>query len=98
MAFAVSATVVGTRGRVAIPEGFFHTTGFTLVRDGEVEEVVLPRRGNGLGYEAEEVMRCLAAGRTDSELVPLSATVEIMRTLDEIRKLIGVSYPGLGVD
>lgn len=88
----VSASVVGTRGRVVIPNGFFHTSGFTLVRDDLAEEFVLPWRGNGLGYEAEEVMDCLVRGRTESDLVPLSSTLEVMRILDDVRAQIGVSY------
>ncbi|HKT02896.1 MAG TPA: Gfo/Idh/MocA family oxidoreductase [Rugosimonospora sp.] len=88
----VSATVIGTRGRVEIPAGFFHTKGFTLVRGDEVERMELPRRGNGLGYEAEEVMACLAAGRTESELVPLSTTLEVLAIMDEVRAQIGVTY------
>jgi predicted dehydrogenase len=89
----VSASIVGTAGRVVIPRGFFHTNGFTLVRGDEVEEVTVPRRGNGLGYEAEEVMDCLAHGRTESDLVPLDTTLAVMGILDEIRALIGVTYP-----
>jgi predicted dehydrogenase len=88
----VSATVVGTAGRVVIPAGFFHTSGFTLVRGDQAEEVTLPRRGNGLGYEAEEVMDCLAHGRTESELVPLATSLAVMGIMDEVRALIGVSY------
>ncbi|MEV0385733.1 Gfo/Idh/MocA family oxidoreductase [Nonomuraea sp. NPDC050643] len=89
----VSATVVGTRGRIVVPAGFFRTTGFTLVRGGESEEVTFPRRGNGLGFEAEEVMACLAAGRTESDLVPLSTTLDVMGILDEVRAQIGLTYP-----
>jgi predicted dehydrogenase len=88
----VSATVVGTRGRIVIPESFYNTSGLTLVHDGNTERVTLPRRGNGLGYEAEEVMACLAAGRTESDLVPLSTTLEVMGILDEVRAQIGVTY------
>jgi predicted dehydrogenase len=89
----VAAAVVGTHGRVVIPHGFFHADGFVLVRDGqEAEEVRLPKRGNGMGYEAEEVMACLAAGRTESDLVPLAATLDVMGILDRVRAQIGVDY------
>ncbi|SEH01341.1 Predicted dehydrogenase [Nonomuraea solani] len=88
----VSATVLGTRGRIVIPKRFFGTTGFTLVRGGESEEMTFPRSGNGLAFEAEEVMACLAAGRTESDLVPHAATLDVMGILDEVRKQIGVSY------
>jgi predicted dehydrogenase len=94
---SVSATVVGTRGRIMVPDNFFRTAGFTLVRDGQAERVTLPQRGIGLGYEAEEVMACLAAGRTESELVPLATTLDVMGILDEVRAQIGVAYPAEAV-
>jgi predicted dehydrogenase len=45
----------------------------------------VPFQGNGYGHEAEEVGRCLAAGRTESSLMPLNETLAMMRTLDDIR-------------
>jgi predicted dehydrogenase len=89
----VAATVIGTGGRAVIAAGFFHANGFTLVRGDKVEEIQVPRRGNGLGYEAEEVMSCLAAGRTESDLMPVSTTLTVMRILDEARAQVGVTYP-----
>lgn len=89
----VSATIVGTRGHIAVPRDFYRMDGFTVVSGGRSEQVEAPRRGNGLGHEAEEVMACLAAGRGESDLVPLDTTLEVMGILDEIRAQIGVSYP-----
>jgi predicted dehydrogenase len=88
-----SATVVGARGRIVIPDGFYRASGFTLERGERAERRTFRHRGHGLGYEAEEVMACLAAGRTESDLVPHSATLEVMGILDEIREEIGVEYP-----
>jgi predicted dehydrogenase len=90
---AVRATITGTTGRIDVPTLFFRPDRFTLVRNGSGEEIVVPIRGNGLGYEAEEVMRCLRAGQTESSLIPLDDTLAVMRTLDNIREQIGVSYP-----
>lgn len=53
----------------------------------------MPVQGNGMRYEAMVVMRCLRAGQIESTLIPLDATVEVMRTLDAIRARIGVVYP-----
>jgi len=89
------ASVTGTRGRIEIPHHFFRPDRFTLVRSGEVDEFSLPLRGNGLAYQAEEVMRCLRAGLTESPLIPHSATLAVMRTLDAARTQIGVVYPGV---
>jgi hypothetical protein len=53
-----------------------------------------PVRGNGMNYEAEEVMRCLRAGRPESADMPLHESLAIMRTLDRIRAPWGLRYPG----
>jgi hypothetical protein len=45
-------------------------------------------------YQALAAERYLAEGRTDSDVLPIDETVAIMATLDEIRSLIGVRYPG----
>lgn len=50
--------------------------------------------GNGKNYEAEEVVRCLREGRTESEVMPLRDTVEVLRIMDEARKQFGFTYPG----
>jgi predicted dehydrogenase len=42
-------------------------------------------RGYGLRFEAEEVARCLAAGRAESALMPLDDTVAVLETADRIR-------------
>ena len=86
------ATVTGTRGRVELSRPFFCPRSFVVVRDGVSQEVRLSVRGTGLVHEAEEVMRCLRAGLTESPLVPLSETLEVMRTLDAARAQIGVTY------
>jgi predicted dehydrogenase len=41
--------------------------------------------GNGYNYEAQEVMRCLRAGLTESPVMPLDDTLRVMRVLDAIR-------------
>jgi hypothetical protein len=46
------------------------------------------------GYEAAEVMRCLEAGKTESDVMPLDETLSVMRTMDSIRAEWGLRYPG----
>ena len=45
--------------------------------------------GNGKNYEAEEVVRCLQEGKTESEIMPLSHSVEVMQIVDEARRQFG---------
>jgi predicted dehydrogenase len=87
------AVITGTTGRIEVDRHFYRPDGFTLVRGGEAEQISLPVRGNGMAYEAEEVMRCLRGGLTESPVIPLSATLDVMRTMDAARAQIGVTYP-----
>jgi len=86
------ATVTGTEGRIELPRGFFHPDRFTVIRGGEVTETLVPLEGNGMGHEAEEVMRCLREGLTESPLMTHEETLSVMATLDAVRTQIGVSY------
>lgn len=90
---AVRAVITGTEGRIEIPGPFPVPPGFTLVRGDEETWVDVPYTGNGMNHEAAEVMRCLREGLTESPLIPLDETLEIMQILDEIRAQIGVVYP-----
>jgi hypothetical protein len=38
--------------------------------------------------------RYVGQGKTDSDILPIDETVAIMGTLDTVRELIGVRYPG----
>jgi hypothetical protein len=88
------AAVCGTEGRVVFGRRFYAAAGFQ-VWQGErmTRQVSAPYLGHGLAHEAEEVMRCLREGVTDSPLVPLTDSVSVLRTLDQARAQIGVRYP-----
>ncbi len=86
-----SATVVGTKGSFEFPEGFHNASQFYLHRNGS-EPDTITTAPTGLHFQAAEAGRCLRAGLTESPLVPLSATLDVMRTLDAVRAQIGVVY------
>jgi len=90
------ATISGTEARIEIEGTFYSARAFSIIdRDGNVERVDAPHVGHGLWYEAAEVGRCLRAGLTESPVMPLAETISIMETLDEVRRQIGLTYPGL---
>lgn len=91
------AFILGTRARIEIDRVWYTATGFRVVApDGSIiEEYRTPVAGRGMQYEALAAERYIADGRLDSELEPIDETVEIMATLDEIRRQIGVVYPGV---
>ncbi|MEL6579302.1 MAG: Gfo/Idh/MocA family oxidoreductase [Cyanobacteria bacterium J06621_12] len=49
------------------------------------DTTVKPLEGNGYNYEAVEVMRCLQAGKLESEIMPLDETLKIIEAMDQIR-------------
>ena len=48
-----------------------------------------PRAADGMRLEAAEVIRCLAAGETESPVMPLAESIAVLETLDEIRRVWG---------
>jgi predicted dehydrogenase len=48
----------------------------------------------GLAYEAAHFASLVADGYTESPTLPLDDTITVMETLDEIRRQVGVRYPG----
>ena len=91
-----TATVIGTEARIEIDRVWYSATSFRVVGpDGAVrEEYRSDIDGRGMQYQALAAERYLAEGRTDSDILPIDETVAIMETLDEIRELVGVRYPG----
>ena len=89
------ATIMGTEGYVRIHAPWWRPKSMTISRPGTEDEYIeAPLSGNGFNYEAAEVMRCLEAGKTESEIMPLDETVSVMRTMDSIRAAWGLKYPG----
>jgi len=87
------AYIVGTEGRICIHSPWWRAEKVTLVA-GETEDVYdLSFKGNGLNYEAEEVMECLRQEKAESETMPLNETLAIMKICDQIRGLWGLKYP-----
>jgi predicted dehydrogenase len=91
------AVIYGTDARLELDGWFYTPTSFRVVsRDGEVlESYSPPAGGRGMEHEAIEVGRCLREGLTESPLMPLEETLQIMGTLDEIRRQIGLDYSRL---
>ncbi len=81
--------IYGTRGHIRLLANFWESTQATLVVDGKETVAALPFRRNGFEYQIEEAMSCIRAGRRESQGMPLASTLSNLRTMDEIRGLIG---------
>jgi len=99
MAAATScpARVVGTRARLEVQGRFYNVK--STVRligpdDSVLDEFVPSVTTHGFRFEAAEVARALAAGRLETWSMPWAATRRVMAAMDEVRRQVGVVYPG----
>lgn len=61
----------------------------------EKETIVFSPPALGYHWEAEEVMNCLDNGLVESPAVPLSFSLDLIKTLDRIRHEAGIVFPGV---
>jgi predicted dehydrogenase len=91
-----TATISGTHARVEIPGEFYQPNTLRLVsRDGGVAAtgsgpIPRPRRPRLPGGALAGL---LADGQTRSPLLPPEESLSIMKTMDEIRRQIRLTYP-----
>ena len=91
---AQEAILSGTEGRVRVHKPWWQPSALTLSRPSRPDEQAeFSRDGNGLHYEAIEVMRCVADGHLESPGMPLDETLSIARTMDALRAQWGLRYP-----
>jgi predicted dehydrogenase len=87
-------TIMGTGGMIRIHPQWWRATALTVHRSGQGDEAIhLPFNGNGYQFEALEAMRCLRAGLSESQVMPLDETLGVVRTMDSIRTQWGLKYP-----
>ena len=88
-----TAVVYGTEGRIEFPAPFFMVTGCTLHSGDQSVEFEQPFPSNGYEYQAIEVAKRLHAGETESPIMPLDESVQIIEQLDTLRAAWGLRYP-----
>ncbi len=96
-ATACPARVVGTRARLEVEGRFYHVA--SAVRlvgpdDTVLDEYVPEVSTHGFRFEAAEVAQALEAGRLETWSMPWDATRRVMAAMDEVRRQVGVVYPG----
>ena len=88
------AFIMGTKGTISIYPHFWRATSATISVEGKKDRVFkVPLDGYGLDHQAREVMRCLRAGKLESEVMPLDESIQIMKTMDKIRTQFQLKYP-----
>jgi predicted dehydrogenase len=89
------AAIVGTDGRIEIDPVWYTPTSFRAFDAGDqvisAYESEVP--GRGMQFQADEAERLISAGQLSSDILPLTESVSIMSTMDQVRQQIGLRYP-----
>lgn len=88
------AVVAGLNGWLEIDRTFYNPAAMRVVlNDGTVTEYPNTYTGHGLREQAEAFKQLVVSGTLESEILTWKDTVDIMKTLDEVRQQIGLKYP-----
>jgi predicted dehydrogenase len=88
-----AARIQGTTGWIEVPPRFHHPSSVVLHRRGAEPEVIArPPAGVGYSHELVEVTEAVAAGRTESAIMPLEDTLTVQRILGEALEQLGVRH------
>jgi predicted dehydrogenase len=91
----IGCEILCEKGNMAVSRGRDMNQRVLLELNGhEKQEFVFSPPAMGYHWEAEEVMKCLDDHRTESQLVPISFSVNLIKTLDRIREEAGINFPG----
>lgn len=92
------AAVFGTAGWIEVPPRFHHPDRVVVHplgddgRSGAPEAVVAEATAGGYIHELDEVHRCVAAGLTESPVMPLDDTIAVMTVLEDALHRMGIHF------
>ena len=76
--------IYGTEGKIVVPNSHVGNEAFCYRGGRLVEHFIDNETKNGFTYEIEEVIRCVKAGKTESETAPHAMTLEFAALCDRI--------------
>jgi predicted dehydrogenase len=92
------ADIFGTKGRIRLTNRFYEPSAtIQYYPDIITSRTIIPiEKEPGWGYQHEirHVNECLQKGLTESPVWTLDDTLNLMKTLDAVRAIIGLKYPG----
>lgn len=88
------AKIYGDKAYLEIDSRWHESKSMSLNnRMGRIEEFKFEDDYRGYAYEIMEVNKCLTNNKTESELLPLQFSVDLIETLDTVRSHINLAYP-----
>ncbi len=81
------AFIAGSAGTLTMEPSFLNPKTLVLTEAGkDPVRIDVACEGTPYRFEAQEVMRCLREGKTESAVMPLDESLAIMRTMDALRR------------
>jgi predicted dehydrogenase len=91
---AVVAEIHGTKGNIFLDHYWFCPGKVKVTyRDGKEKIFEFNFKSNGYEFEAEETAKCILAGKIQSDLWSWNDSLQLISTMDTIRKQCGIVYP-----
>ncbi|HVX25954.1 MAG TPA: Gfo/Idh/MocA family oxidoreductase [Parafilimonas sp.] len=90
-----SAWIYGSDGTIRIKKPWTETPEkIEVIINNESSFKHIPSwPGRGFQYEVEEVIKCLNEKRIESDIVPHSASLDVVKIMDSVREQLGIVYP-----
>ncbi|MDO5736448.1 MAG: Gfo/Idh/MocA family oxidoreductase [Propionibacteriaceae bacterium] len=85
--------IYGTKGWIELAPRFHHPTTLSVHRSGVLPRIIEANMmGRGYAHEINEVSQRILAGDTESAIMPLSDTLEVMRVMEECLAQLGITH------
>lgn len=87
------AYIFGEKGYLKMHSRFHHSEKISIHISGkEVQEIDMKYKGNGYYHQITEVENCLSNNQYESSKLPHNMSLQLIQTLDRIRKKINLKY------
>lgn len=87
------AKIYFEKATIELGSRFHETDKLKITTDSGIDHIDFHYPSHGYQFEIKHVQYCLEKGLTQSPDMPLSASLELIQTLDKIREKIGLQYP-----
>lgn len=90
--------IYGEKGEIQVYGPIYRPMRYRITLKDKEERILdktfeHPAGIHGMSFEGDEAARCWLAGKLESETLPWSESLDIMKTMDEVRRQGGLKYP-----
>jgi dihydrodiol dehydrogenase / D-xylose 1-dehydrogenase (NADP) len=89
----IEAIVSGTKGYIKLCSPFYCSGRIEIHKDNTTTIYDIPVKGGGYCYQIQHVCQCIKEAKTQSKIMPLEESLQIIKTLDRTRALWNLRYP-----